>query len=135
MNFKQDGVAIGRMLNSIKSMIREGNFVADVVVVDGYDFSGSDTENFAAFKAFAEELQISIWFSATTHRDDPSKDDKGVPTVLSPYMDNTAILILMEPMQGYVHLHLVKDHGIFPAPDALKLKLDPQAMLIAEEPN
>jgi hypothetical protein len=135
MNFKQDGVAIGRMLGSIKAMIRDGHFAADVVVVDGYDFSGSDTENFAAFKAFAEELQISIWFSATTHRDNPEKDGKGVPLVLSPYMDNTAILILMEPTEGYVHLHLVKDHDIFPAPDTLRLKLDPQVMLIAEEPN
>jgi hypothetical protein len=135
MNFKQDEVAIGRMLSSIKSMIREGNFVADVVVVDGYDFSGADTENFAAFKAFAEELRISIWFSATTHRDDPSKDANGVPVVLSPYMNNTAILILMEPVEGYVHLHLVKDHDVFPAPDSLRLKLDPQVMLIAEEPR
>jgi len=110
MSFKQGGAAVGQVLGSIRAMIRDGHFVADVVVVDGYDFADCAAADFDAFKAFAEELQISIWFSATTHRDDPSKDDKGVPTVLSPYMDNTA-------------------------PDALKLKLDPQAMLIAEEPN
>ncbi|MDR2693326.1 MAG: hypothetical protein LBB74_03820 [Chitinispirillales bacterium] len=134
MSFKQGGVSVEQVLGSVKAMIRDGHFVADVVVVDGYDFSGSNTDDFAAFKAFAEELQISIWFSATTHRDAPSVDAKGVPTILSPYMPDTAILILMEPREGYVHLHLVKDHDIFPAPDALHLKLDPQVMLIAEEP-
>jgi hypothetical protein len=134
MSFRQGGVTVGQVLGSVKAMIRDGQFVADVVVVDGYDFAGCSAEDFAAFKAFAEELRISIWFSATTHREDPKKDANGVPAHLSPFMDKTAILILMEPMVGYVHLHLVKDHDIFPAPDSLHLKLDPQIMLIAEEP-
>ncbi len=134
MSFKQDGVSVDQVLGSIKAMIKDGHFVADVVVVDGYDFSGSNTGDFAAFKALAEELRISIWFSATTHRDETAKDANGVPAVLLPYMADTAILILMEPMVGYVHLHLVKDHDVFPAPDSLRLKLDPQVMLIAEEP-
>jgi len=133
MNFKQDVVTIGKVLASLKTMISDGHFVADVVVVDGYDFAKSSREEFASFKRFAEELQIELWFSATTHRDDPSKDEKGVPMFLSPYMENTSILIIMEPRDGYVHLLLVKDHDTFPAPDTLRLKLDPQVMLIAEE--
>jgi hypothetical protein len=133
MNFKQGGTTVSKVLGSIKTMIKDGHFVADVVVVDGYDFSKSSPAEFAEFKAFASELQISLWFSATTHRDDPSKDEKGVPLALSPYMDNTSILILMEPRDGYVHLNLLKDHDNFPSPDSLHLKLDPQTMLIAEE--
>ncbi len=133
MNFKQDGNTVTKILNSIRSMIQDGHFEADVVIVDGYDFSRSSTEQFSEFKKFAEELQIEVWFSATLHRDDPSRDDKGVPMLLSPYMADTAILILMEPHESFIHLHLVKDHEIFPAPDSLQLKLDPHIMLIAEE--
>jgi len=133
MNFKQDGIALEKMLGSIKTMIKEGHFTADAVMIDGYDFATSNKTEFAAFKQFAEELQISLWFSATTHRDDPTKDEKGVPMILSQYMDDTAILILMVPKDGYVHLNLVKDHDVFPSPDSLQLKLDPQVMLIAEE--
>jgi len=132
MNFKQD-VGIGKVLGSVKTMISDGHFVADVVVVDGYDFAKSSREEFAEFKRFAEELQIEVWFSATTHRDDPSKDANGVPMSLSPYMENTSILIILEPRDGYVHLLLIKDHDTFPSPDTLRLKLDPQVMLIAEE--
>ncbi|MDR2577500.1 MAG: hypothetical protein LBC70_01630 [Chitinispirillales bacterium] len=133
MNFKQDGLTICRILSSLKSMIRDGDFATDVVVVDGYDFSKSNAGEFAEFKAFAEELQVELWFSATTHRDAPEKDDKGVPLALSAFMASTAILILMAPRDGYVHLQLVKDHDIFPSPASLHLKLDPQVMLIAEE--
>jgi hypothetical protein len=133
MNFKQGGIDINRVLNSVKSMISDGHFTANAVVIDGYDFTKSTSEEFSAFKNFAMELQIELWFSATTRREDPRKDDKGVPLVLSPFMGNTAILILMEPREGYVHLHLVKDHDIFPSPDSLHLKLDPQVMLIAEK--
>jgi hypothetical protein len=133
MNFKQGGITIDRILSSLKTMIKEGHFVADAVMIDGYDFAKSNKDEFAEFKRFAQEVQISLWFSATTHRDDPAMDDKGVPMVLSPYMGSTAILILMVPRDGYVHLNLVKDHDVFPSPDSLQLKLDPQVMLIAEE--
>ncbi|MFP4014382.1 MAG: hypothetical protein ACLFVQ_09880 [Chitinispirillaceae bacterium] len=133
MNFKQDGVTVGKMLNSVHSMIKDGHFIADVVIVDGYDLSRSNAEEFAQFKKFAEELQIEVWFSTTIHRDDPNKDDNGVPLMLTPYLKDIAILILMEPRENHIHLHLVKDHDVFPAPDSLHLKLDPQIMLIAEE--
>ncbi|MDR3013085.1 MAG: hypothetical protein LBU70_07730 [Chitinispirillales bacterium] len=133
MNFKQNGLTIDRILGSVKSMIKDGHFVADVVVIDGYNFAKSSSEEFAAFKKFASELQISIWFSATTHREAPEKDEKGVPLALSQFMGDTSILILMEPRGEYVHLNLVKDHDIFPSPDSLHLKLDPQTMLIAEK--
>ena len=134
MNFRQGGgITINKILSSVKTMIKDGHFVADVVMIDGYDFAISNKEEFAAFKQFAQELQISLWFSATTHGDTSPVDDHGVPATLSPYMDNTAILILMVPRDGYVHLNLVKDHDVFPSPDSLQLKLDPQVMLIAEE--
>ncbi|MDR0305904.1 MAG: hypothetical protein LBI42_03595 [Chitinispirillales bacterium] len=133
MNFKQDGVTVTKMLASIKSMIKDGNFDADVVIIDGYDFKRGDKEEFAAFKSFARDLGIQLWFSATTHRDDPSKDANGVPSILSPFMDNTAILILMESHENFVHLNLVKDHDTYPAQNSMHLKLDPQVLLIAEE--
>jgi len=133
LNFNQDGITVTRMLSSIKSLIKDGGVNADVIIIDGYDFKRADKEEFAGFKSFAEESQIQFWFSATTHREDPSKDENGVPMILSPFMDSTAILIVMEPGDGFIHLNLVKDHDKYPPRDSLRLKLDPQVMLIAEE--
>lgn len=131
MNFKQGGDTIDKILCGLKSMIKDAQFDADVVVIDGYDFTQSSSEEFTAFKRLASELQISIWFSATTHRDDCEKDDKGVPVTLSQFMSNTSILIMLDPREKYVHLQLVKDHDVFPSNENLHLKLDPQSMLIA----
>ena len=130
MNFKQDGVTVNQVISSVKSMIKDGGFNANVVIIDGYDFKRANKDEFAGFKKFAEELQIQLWFSATTHRDDPAKDEKGVPMILSPFMDSIAILIVMEPSDGFVHLNLVKDHDKYPPRDSLRLRLDPEDMLL-----
>ena len=38
MNFSQDGVEISQILKSLEAMIVSGNFKADSVVVDGFEF-------------------------------------------------------------------------------------------------
>lgn len=130
MNFRQDGIQSEQVQKGIRSMIQEGNFSADLVIVDGYDFSSVSAEEFSGFKKLAEELGIEIWFSATLHRD--SSLVNGVPSVLTPLMAHLAIIIMLEPREGHIHLKLVKDHESTPSED-LHLKLDPQILLIAEE--
>ncbi len=130
MNFRQDGVQADQVQKGVRSMIQEGNFSADLVIVDGYDFSKVSAEEFSRFKKLAEEMGIEIWFSATLHRD--SSMVNGIPSVLTPMMKDLAIIIMLEPREGHIHLKLVKDHEVTPAED-LHLKLDPQILLIAEE--
>lgn len=130
MNFRQDGVEADQVQKGLRSMIKEGNFFADLVVVDGYDFSKVSAEEFKNFKKLAEELGIEIWFSATLHRD--SSFINSIPSVLAPMIKEIAILILLEPREGHIHLRLVKDHEITPSED-LHLKLDPHILLIAED--
>lgn len=130
MNFRQDGVQSEQVQKGIRSMIKEGNFSADLVVVDGFDFSSISTEEFSGFKKLAEEMGMEMWFSATLHRD--SSFVNGIPSVLAPIMNQLAIIIMLEPREGLIHLKLLKDHESTPAED-LHLKLDPQILLIAEE--
>ncbi|NLD98894.1 MAG: hypothetical protein GX640_03390, partial [Fibrobacter sp.] len=130
MNFRQDGVSVEQIQKSIRSMVKDGNFSADLIVIDGYDFNRVSVAEFSAFKVLAEELGIEIWFSATLHRDSSYKN--GIPSLLSPILEDIAILILLEPREDYIHLKLVKDHEITPSED-LHLKLDPQILLIAEK--
>lgn len=131
MNFRQDGVNVEQIQKSILSMIQDGHFSADIIVVDGYDFSKISEEEFGSFKKFAEELNIEIWFSATLHRDGKILEN-GIPSLLSKFSGDIAILIMLEPKDNLIHLKLIKDHEISPTDD-LHLKLDPQILLIAEE--
>lgn len=132
LNFRQDGVPASKVRKRILSIITNAQFSADIIVVDGYDFSKSTREEFALFKNLAGELGIEIWFSATLHRDDPSVNTQGIPRVLDGFIDDAAILIMLDPRDDYIHLRLVKDHDVTPHLD-LHLKLDPQILLIADE--
>jgi len=132
MNFLQDSVVADQVNKSIKSMIKDGNFSADSVIIDGYDFSKVTKEEFARFKKMAEELQIEVWFSVTLPKEGEAFDSKGIPLLLSQHYNNMSIVIVLEPRDTYVQFKLVKDHDVVPV-DNMHLKLDPQILLIAED--
>jgi len=128
MNFRQDGVSAGQVQRSVRSMIKDGNFNAEVVFVDGYDLAKSDSEEFGSFKRFAEEAKLEIWFSASVQKNTPQP----VPAFIERFINHIAVFIVLEPCGNYINLKLVKDHENVPVND-LHLKLDPHILLIAEE--
>lgn len=131
MNFSQEGITTEQILKSLEAMIKNGNFAADAVVVDGFDFSKTDVESIQAFRKFAAELGIEVWVSASLRGEDPVFDEKGVPKELKEFLDEIAVLITLKFAGDYVHMKLVKDHGEIPSRE-LQLKLDPKTLLIAE---
>ena len=131
LNFKQDGISAAQLKKSLLSIINGAPFQADIIVVDGYDFVKSNSEEFFLFKQLAEELGVELWFSATLRREERSFNEAGVPAVLESFMKLVAILIMLDPQDDYIHLTLVKDHEVVPNRD-LHLKLDPQILLIAD---
>ncbi len=130
MNFNQAGVNVSQIVGSLKVMIQEGHFAADIVVVDSFDFSRATLEDLGNFKTFAEETGIEIWFSVTLPPEPIQHDEQGYPSLLSPFIDLIDIMILLKPQDGLILLDLVKDHDQKPSPD-LHLKLDPKILLIA----
>jgi hypothetical protein len=132
MNFRQGGVSNDQIIRSLRSMIQDGHFQADTIIVDGFDFSKISADEFHPFKEFAEELKIEVWFSATLRKEGQTYDNKGIPTLLSPFSTLVSIIIHLEPNEKHVKLKLIKDHDLSPTTD-LHLKLDPQILLIAED--
>ncbi len=132
MNFNQDGVSAEQLLRSLRSIMTDGDFAADVVVVDGYDFERGKPETLEALCGFAKELGLEVWFSASIHRDDPRTDKNGVPVLLAPFLASIGVLITLHPEDDHIKLSLVKDHDTFVSED-LHLMLDPKSLLIAKE--
>lgn len=132
MNFNQDGVTAEQLLRSLRSIMTDGQFAADVVVVDGYDFERGKPETLEAICAFANELDLEVWFSASIHRDDPRTDENGVPMLLAPFLGSIGVLITLHPQDDHIKLSLVKDHDTYVSED-LHLMLDPKSLLIAKE--
>jgi KaiC/GvpD/RAD55 family RecA-like ATPase len=131
MNFAQEAVTIDQILRSLKAMMKEGGFKASTLIVDGYDFSKASGDRLTKVKAFAEEMGLEVWYSATLAGDEPQLDKNNVPTLLKDYVDSISVLILLEPKAEYIHFTVVKDHGRM-NPQDLKLKLDAKTLLIAE---
>lgn len=132
MNFNQASIRLPQVIGSLRSMIRNGHFAADVIVLDAYDFSSLTTAELEQVKAFAVEQGLEIWFSVSLGYNQPSYDAQGVPTLLEDLIDTFSILICLRPEENHIRLQLVKDHGAA-VPEDLHLKLDPKSLLIARE--
>jgi hypothetical protein len=127
MNFKQDAISAGKVQNSLRAMINDGKFHADIVVIDGYDFEKTSPVDIKSFKEFARECGIEFWFSASLR-----ENSNVMPELFQKFEEDIAVFIELEACGKYIHLKLVKDHEAFPTSDP-HLKLDPQILLIAEE--
>jgi hypothetical protein len=131
MNFNQEGLVPGQVVRSLRSMIKDGNFAADLIMVDGYNLSRGDIENFKMLKEFAAEMGLCIWFSAST-KEAVSLAQGQVPEDLKPYMEYVDVLITLADKKDHIALQLVKDHDTYTT-ENLHVRLDPRTLLIAEE--
>lgn len=134
MNFSQKGTSVQQVLASVTAMIDNTPSDTDVVVVDGFDFTAAADADVKAFKDFAGDKNLELWFTDDYHRDDidgPVLNGEGIPTNLVPFLEMLDVIVTLKAEKDYLHLYLVKDHGTVNAED-LPLKLDPKSMLIAE---
>jgi len=133
MNFKQDGIATEQVLRSVEAMIVGGNFSADTIIVDGYDFGRpGGPDDLKKFRDFAARLGLEVWFSASLKGEDPLFDEKGLPRELLAFVPVVDVLITLKAEADSVRLNLIKDHD-YPVAKGLHLHLDPKTLLIAEE--
>jgi hypothetical protein len=131
MNFNQSAVSVAQVTRSLAAMIRDGHFDADLVIVDGFDFAGAGPADLEQFRAFAREMELEVWFSATLPLDE--EVPPGVPPLLSRYLPVIDVLLVLRPQASYLLLDLLKDHQ-YPVPENLHLELDPKILLILERP-
>jgi hypothetical protein len=132
MNFKQEGTRTDQVLKSVEALITHGQFAAETVIVDGFDFARSCTEDLNLFRDFARRLGLEVWFSASLRGEEPLFDENGIPLLLKGCLDGVDVLVTLSFHQGLVRLYLLKDHGHLPAGE-LPLRLDPRTLLIAQQ--
>ena len=131
MNFSQDGISTVKVLKSLTAMIEHGKFAADAIIVDGFDFTRSCSDDLDLFKNIAEKLELEVWFSASLKGEEPLFNNEGVPYLLEGCLGKLDVLITLRFEKDYVRLHLVKDHEES-SPKNFDLNLDPKTLLISE---
>ena len=131
MKFNQEGSTTDQILKSLKALIRDGGFNADSVIIDGLNFSLAKEETIAAFRAFAAEMGVSVWYSCTVRGEEPYYDKRNVPLVIKDYADLFEVIIVLDPKPDNVTLTVSRDHEAYNV-SHLALKLDPRTLLILE---
>jgi len=139
MSFNQDGVIKDQILKSLRAMIIDGGFKADSIIIDGFDFSRNSASgggvNMESVKAFAAELGLCIWCSCSV-KDDAVKtreqyDKNNIPLILSGFLDNIDVVIVLQPKQDHVEFSISKDRNLNVS-KSMAAKLDPRTLLILE---
>ena len=131
MNFNQEGTRTEQVLRSLEAMIQHGRFAAETIIVDGFSFPQSSPDDLRRFKAFAGQIGLELWFSASLKGPEPLFDEGGIPVELKCCLDYIDVLITLRHWNNRVQLRLIKDHGFTSSPE-LRLSLDPTTLLIAE---
>jgi KaiC/GvpD/RAD55 family RecA-like ATPase len=132
MNFNQDGISKDQIIKSLRAMIVEGGFTADAVIIDGFDFSRTDRERIANVKAFARELDLSVWYSCTVKDEGPHQaqyDKQNIPLVLKDIAGLIDVVIVLDPKPDHIELTVSKDRDAHDTKE-MAMRLDPKTLLI-----
>ena len=128
MNFSQSGIRVEQIIRSLTALISDGNFHAEVIVIDGYNFGAGSVDTLKTLRKFAQSHDITIWATADTT---DTSDKQGIPTTLKPFIEEIAVLINLHDQEDHIELSLVKDHDRYVDED-LHLKLEARTLLISE---
>ena len=134
MNFSQEQVPIDKVLASLESLIAQGSFQADAILFDGFKLTVASAEDIKKIRAFAEKMNLEIWFSVSPVKPDVTYDEYGVPNTLLKYYDDIDVLVALKYDDSIdkVVLTVVRArHETVPKP--AKVYLDPKTMLISHQ--
>ena len=127
LNFHQHTATAEQIKHSVDALMSQGGFAADILVVDGYDFTHDDQSLLVDLKAYAAEKNLALWATA-----DVETIGAGFPQELSAVEELTSVLIELKPQGDHTKLTLIKDYDRLVNED-LHLILEPNTLLIAEE--
>lgn len=131
MNFVQGEVAVKKIISSIRAIIRDGEFAADTVMIDGFDFSKTNTDEMAELKQFLAEDGLSLWFSVSVPEAQNFSATE-IPACMADYSNQISVLFTLDDTADHICLRLVKDHD-HSHPQDPHLMLDTKSLLVIEE--
>jgi len=139
MKFAQGGITNEQIVRSLRALIKDGGFNADVVIVDGYDFSAAEKEHLSAIKSFAGEMGLSAWYSCNINSSEPLPDQQKTHGLIKSIAAFFEVVIELEPKKDHIALTVSRDRDGAASAEArdsspvhLALKLDPRTLMILE---
>ena len=132
INFNQDVISKEQIIKTLRALIVEGCFKADTIIIDGFDFYKASYDLINGVKAFAQELEVSVWYSCTVKEDNqPYYDGEKIPFVLKDLADIFDVIIVLEPKPDFIEFSISKDRNSHEN-KAVTMRLDPNTLLISQ---
>lgn len=131
MNFTQSEVSIQKIILSIRAMIKEGDFAANIIIIDGFDFSKTNPAELQELKSFLKEDGLSLWFSASVPKNGNFVANQ-TPAILEDVIESISVLITLDDKGDHISLRLLKDHD-HNHPEDPHLRLDSRSLLVDEQ--
>lgn len=129
MTFKEASFNRARLEERLNDLIMQDIFKPNCLVIDGFDFEGTDRAAIEDIKEMAAAMSLQVWFSAVCHREDKRASAAGVPAPCHEVDDLFDTVIVIKPEENKIRLNVIKNKGEALATDA-GLDLDPSTMMI-----
>lgn len=133
MTFNASSFSRPKLEERLNDLIHQNIVRPNCIVIDGFDFESNDGQVIADLRAMAESMQLQVWFSAVSHREDMQSSPEGVPAPCHEVegLFDTIVLLQPAPEKGCIDLNIIKDSaGVGECGKVLKL--DPITLLINE---
>lgn len=133
MTFKESSFTRARLEERLNDLVYQNIIRPACVVVDGYDFSAADRTVLEDIREMAAGMDIQIWFSAISHREDDRNGPEGVPAPCHEVGDLFDTVVILRPgvESECVDLDIVKDNTGGITGDRV-LRLDPKTFMVVE---
>lgn len=125
LNFNQDTVRTAQIMKTVRAL-SEGGSKLSVVMIDDFNFAKALPEALKEMKAFAKEMDLAIWYTASADAVRPEIDES-----LKRYIDDIDILLYLENIGDFVQIKALKEHG--KTDSATNSKFDAKTMLLTEK--
>lgn len=132
VNFKAGKLDLDEIRKRILEMLKDLNFKADVLVVDGYDFEKASPDALARFKTLAVELDVETWFSQVLNREDVVPRKEGLPEGITAILPHISAAIHLDTRDNSILLRILVEHGRESNDDS-HVRLSPTTFLMEGE--
>lgn len=133
MTFNESSFSRPKLEERLNDLVYQNIFRPNCLVIDGFDFAAADREILADIQELATVMDLNIWFSATSHRDDQRVSAAGIPAPCHEVDDLFDTVIVLQPKtdEKCIALNIIKD-ATKPESTGKSLNLDPATLMLKE---
>ncbi len=126
MTFKVEGFSVPKLAERLTDLTAQSIFTPHVLLIDGLPFDDQTGATMQELKQLATTLQVSAWFTITTHRDEEPAPN-GLAPQLAAVQEHFQVALALSPAKDTIHVDIIKGR----LENKIALVLDPRTLLIA----